>query len=531
MKKSSLPGFNLTLDKLKYKQDVIKAELSLYEFFKQSWSIIEGKTPFIENWHVEAIAEHLEACFYRQIKNLLINVPPRTGKSSLISIAFPAWVWLHNSEEKFMYSSYSGLLSRTQALKCRNLIESSWYKERWGKLYQFSKSQKAKGLFENSKGGYRFSTSVGATTTGLGGGILIADDPNNVKDLESEAKRESANMWWSQTWSTRLNNPRKDVRIVVQQRSHEQDISGYVMADDPANEWAKLIISMEFEAERKCKTVILPSTNGKIWEDPRIKEGELLCPARFSIKEINRYKRELGAYGYANQYQQRGTPQVGGIIKKAWFKFWKDVVPPDIEFVIQSWDTALTAKEMSSYSACTTWGVFYDHNYVENIILLSMWRDRLEYPELRDIFKRLYFDYRDTGKERNTKFIGRKIDMCLVEAKASGEPLMQDMRAAGIMAVPFIPNKHGDKIERVRLITPLIEQGLVWLPAQAPIYDKLLPFADTFRESIATFPNSDSRDLVDTMTQALIKLKQGQFLTNPKDEQPDLPSPKEIRVY
>lgn len=269
----------------------------------------------------------------------------------------------------------------------------------------------------------------------------------------------------------------------------------------------------------------------EIWEDPRVAEGQLLCEERFSEKEINKYKNELGSYGYAGQYQQRPAPEEGGIIKKPWFQWWKDSTPPEIEFVIQSWDTALTAKDMSAYSACTTWGVFYDHNYIENVILLSMWRDRVEYPELREMTKRLYFDYRDTGKVRNPLFKGRPIDMCLIEAKASGDPLIQDLALAGIRAIPFVPNKYGDKLQRVRLITPLIEGGRVWLPAKPPSYDKLLPFADLFIESVACFPNSESRDLVDTMTQALLKLKDGQFLRHPKDEIPVTPSYKERKVY
>jgi len=521
----------INIDALLRIQSILTTELSLHEFIKQAWPVIEGKIPFIDSWHIQAICEHLEACFYRDIKNLLINVPPRSSKTTMISIAFPAWAWLHNSEEKFMYASYAAKLGLEHSFKCRGLIESNWYRSRWGDRYTLSKDQNAKGYFLNNKGGYRISSSVGGTSTGLGASCLICDDPNSAKEGSSEAKRLNANMWWDQVWSTRLNNPKNDVRIVVQQRIHEKDISGHLLGNDTDNEWVKLILPMEFEEKRIARTIVLPSTNGQIWEDPRTTEGELLCEERFSDKEINKYKQELGSYGYAGQYQQRPSPEAGGIIKKAWFQWWKDTTPPQIEFVLQSYDTALTAKEMSAYSACTTWGVFYDHNHIENVILLSMWRGRVEYPELREITKRLYFDYRDTGKERNPLFKGRPVDMCLIEAKASGDPLIQDLVAAGIMAVPFVPNKYGDKIQRVRLITPLIEGGRVWLPAKPPNYDKLLPFADEFIEAVAYFPNAESRDLVDTMTQALLKLKDGKFLLNPRDERPIQPSRKEIKVY
>jgi hypothetical protein len=187
------------------------AEKSLYEFFKQTWPIIEGTTPFIDSWHIQTISEHLEACYKRDIKNLLINVPPRTGKTNLISVVFPAWVWLHNPEEKFMYASYANSLAIEHSLKCKRLIESNWYQERWGFKYQLSKDQKAKGLFDNNQKGYRISTSVGASSTGKGASILISDDPNNARDGESDLIRESTNSWWNQVWSTRLNNPKNDV--------------------------------------------------------------------------------------------------------------------------------------------------------------------------------------------------------------------------------------------------------------------------------------------------------------------------------
>ena len=351
--------------------------------------------------------------------------------------------------------------------------------------------------------------------------------PNNAKDLDSEAIRKTTNNWWNMTWPSRRNNADNDVRILVQQRTQEDDVTGNTLSRDHDKEWTTVIIPMEYEGKRKFRSVI----NQKVHEDPRTIEGELLCPARWSPDVIKSLKNQLGEYGYAGQYQQRPAPAIGGIIKKPWFQWWKDAVPPQIEFVLQSWDTALTAKEMSAYSACTTWGVFYDQNHIENVVLLSMWRGRVEYPELREIAKRLYFDYRDTGKERNPSFKGRPVDMCLIEAKASGDPLIQDLAAAGIRAIPFVPNKYGDKIQRVRLITPLIEGGRVWLPARAPKYDTLLPYADIFLESVACFPNAESRDLVDTMAQALLKLKDGRFVLNPKDERPTQSSTKEVRVY
>jgi len=513
---------NINIDDLKYHQSVLKAESSLYEFLKQAWPYIEGgDSKFTEGWHIQAICEHLEAVANRKIKNLLINIPPRCSKSTIISVAFPAWCWLHNAKERFMYASYALSLALRDSIKCRRLILSPWYQERWGHYFKIEGDQNTKGRFDNTEKGYRIATSAGSAATGEGGSMLIVDDPNNALDGESEVLRERKLDWWTQVWSTRLNDKKNDCRIVVQQRIHERDISGFILGHDDLNEWTKLILPMEFEEKRKSKTIILPTTQGKVWEDPRAKDGQLLWPERINEKDLQSLKAALGTqYAISGQLQQRPSPASGGIIKKDWFQWWKDSIPPDIEFVVQSWDTALTAKEMSAYSACTTWGVFYDHNQIENLILLSMWRGRLEYPELREMVKRLYFDYRDTGKQTNPIFKGRNVDLCLVEAKASGDPLIADLYRAGIRAIGFNPTKHGDKIQRVRLVTPLIEGGRVWLPAKPQTYDTLLPYADEFLESVACFPNAESRDLVDTMTQALLKLRDGQFLLNPRDERP-----------
>ena len=522
----------LDLEKLYSRQHYLLAELSLYEFLKQAWPIIEGKTPFIDNWHLKVVAEHLEACYRREIKNLLINVPPRTSKTSLISIAFPAWVWLQNSEERFMYASYAHSLSTEHSLKCRRLIESDWYQDNWRWKYKLAKDQKAKMLFENNKGGCRIATSVGSVATGKGGNIIVVDDGNNVRDGESEVKRASTNSWWDQVLSTRLNNPLRDVRIVVQQRLHEKDMTGHIIANDTESEWVKLIIPMEFEAKRKAKTVILPSTNGQIWEDPREKEGELLWPERFPLNIINRLQRELGSYGYAGQYQQRPSPLTGGILQRHWFKKWQFPYLPRFDFIIQSWDTAISDSPTAAYSACTTWGVWGENSEdrLYKVILISIWRGRVGYPALRSRAKRLAKDYRDTGENENLFPAQSRVDCCLIEAKATGDPLIRDLKDAGIPAIGYQPK--GDKTSRVQRVAASIECGLVYLPTEEKNQDKLQAFADEFLESVITFPNSESRDLVDTMTQALSYLKDNNLLTHKTDVvEEDEPVIKTRRLY
>jgi predicted phage terminase large subunit-like protein len=362
--------------------------------------------------------------------------------------------------------------------------------------------------------------------------ILVhnCDDPNNAADGSSDIYRANRIDWWNTIWSTRLNDRKNDCRIVVQQRIHEEDITGLILNNDESKEWTKLILPMEYESARHNKTVVLPSTNGKVWEDPRTEEGELLWPEKFDAKAVQSLKNDLGSqYRSAAQLQQLPSPAEGGLFKKAWFCWWKSNTLPEIEFVLQSWDTALKGDKLAAFSACTTWGVFYDHNHIENIILLSMWRGKLEYPEVRERAKRLFYDYRDTGI-LPPNGAPRPVDMCLIEAKASGDPLIADLNRSGIRTIPFIPTTK--KIPRARYITPLIEGGRVWLIAKAPNYDRLVPFADEFLEACARFPTAASNDLVDTMSQALTRLRDGQFVLNPRDERPIPPyGREEVRIY
>ncbi len=374
-----------------------------------------------------------------------------------------------------------------------------------------------------------YNLSVSTNNNYFANGILVhnCDDPNNSNEQESKSKLDRACKWYDQVWSTRLDNPKKDVRIVVQQRLHQDDITGHILKSEDANEWVKLVLPMEYESDRQSTTISFNNNDIK-WKDPRTEEGELLVRDRFDVKEIDNLKKVLGTYGYAGQFQQRPAPAKGGIIQKDWFNIWTEQYTPELVNVIQSWDTALTAKTDSAYSACTTWGVFLDKEYKENIILLSVYRDKIEYPELRQIAKKLYYNYKLANYPKQVLDKGpaelgitlikpaRSVDMCLIEAKASGDPLLQDLNRLGIRVTPFNPSKYGDKMQRVRLVTPLIEGGLVWLPAREDGH--LKGYAKEFLDEVLLFPNSSARDLVDTMTQVLLKLKSNNVFTLYNDD-------------
>ena len=525
---SSLPD-SILEEKLTY-------ESSFYEFVKAAWSQIEGESRFIDNWHIEAICWHLEAVMSGEIKNIIINVPPRTGKSNLISIFWPAWCWAVDPSLRFVYSSYSADLSKIHSIKCRRLIESHWYQERWGNKFQLMRDQNTTIHFSNTATGDRRATSTNSTTVGTGGNILICDDPNNAKDGESEVKRNATLNWWSSIWSTRKNIGQLQSMIVVQQRLHEQDITGYLLSKQDADKWVHLCLPMEYEKNRKTKTIKLPKSNGKVWEDPRTKEGELLWEAGFDKEIVKDLKVQLGSYNYAGQYQQRPAPEEGGLIQRNWFKVWTKEETPVIKYMLQSWDTALTEKTTSDYSACTTWGTFEDENKAINVILISAWRGKVIYPKLLDRAKRLRLNCQDIGKVPLGTNKHNEPDRTIVEAKAAGHPLISDLIAKNITAHAFNPGEYGDKTLRVNLVSSFIECGRVWV-----LGDKdgnlRADHEDVVAECIV-FPKGYHDDYVDSMTQALLYLsKKKRILTHslamnfdreklPKEHMPGYKPPK-----
>lgn len=496
------------------------AELSLYEFTKQAWPIIEGpSSPFVDGWHIQALCEHLEACFRRQIKRLRVNMPPRHMKSWLVGVLFPAWVFIQKPDEQFLFASYSQTLSVRDSVRCRRLIESNWYQTRWGDRYHLLGDQNTKLRFDNNQHGYRIASSVGGTVVGDGGSIIVCDDPNNAAEGESEKKREGTNDWFSSSFATRLNNPREGVIIVVQQRIHQRDLSGYLKEIDTDKEWTEVVFPMEYMAGKKCKTIVLATTKGKVWEDPRTKEGEILWPKMYGAKEVKSLKNALGSeYRITAQLQQDPSSTVGSIFKRSWFCLWKHDKPITIDYTIQSWDTGFTDDpEVSNYSACTTWGVFKNEHGVPNVILLGLWRDKVQYHELRNITLCLYQDYTwNPNKPKPTK-AKKQPDVVLVEAKGSGLILFQDLRRAGVPAFRFDPKT--DKLNRARMVSAYVECGRVWVPTKVKNGTQLMSYADTLVECCSNFPgNEDTYDVVDTMTQALLRLIQSGWIHHAEDD-------------
>lgn len=472
---------------------------------------------------IEILDNGPEECYCLEIKDdhtftandLIVH------NSTVVSICWPAWVWINCPSEQFLFASYAHQLSMRDSVKCRRLIESDWFKRRWGDVFHLLGDQNTKVKYENNKAGYRIATSTGASVTGFGANFLVIDDGNSAGDVQSDARRDTANSWLDGVWSTRLNDPKRDCRVIIQQRLHENDMTGHILKNDTDKNWTHLCLPMEYVGARKCKTIMLPSTKGKVWEDPREIDGELLWPQRIGPKELQKLKNDLGSqYAISGQLQQSPSPDKGGILQADYFKWYKFNRPPKLDNVIMSLDTAFGEREEGAYSAATIWGLFQDENKVYNLILLSMWRARCEYPDLRKQIIRMTADYRDDNPESTIKPDGHhEVDRILVEAKASGLSLIQDLSRAGLPVIRFDPTKFGDKIQRVRLITHFLEVGRVWVPARGPDYTKLRAFADIFVNQMLLFPRGDSRDLVDTLTQILLYLSRSGWIAHESEHQ------------
>lgn len=504
------------LDMIKHERDRRRAESCLYDFVKQSWHVVEPGIPFVPSWHIQEICEHLEAISSGDILRLLINIPPRHSKSTIVSVMWPMWEWLTTPEHKFLCASYAGNLSIRDNLKARRLVQSPWYQERWGSLFELSGDQNAKQRFENSKTGYRLATSVGGTATGEGGSRLILDDPHGAQDAQSDAMRESALEWFDMVWSTRLNNPKTDAMVTVMQRLHERDISGHILED--IGGWEHIKIPAEWDGVRR-KTVL-----GAY--DPRKVKGELICAERFGPEEITRLKQLLGVYGSSGQLQQDPTPPEGGILKTRHFRLWpaESALPP-FEYVLQSYDCAFTEKTTGDPTACSVWAVF-THGGERHALLIDAWDEHLSYPDLRArAIKDWGTEYGSTSVKDGLRR-ARRPDRVLVEAKASGQSLLQDLRLAKVPAVGYNPGM-ADKVSRAHQAAPTLELGMLWVPESGKNPGQPVSWAAGFLRQLAKFPVAEHDDYVDTFTQAIIFLKNEGWFELPRAR--DYDEPKQFK--
>ena len=307
------------------------AERKLYRFIEQVWPTIEPKEPFVGGWHIEAICDHLQAMAERQIRNLLILIPPRHTKSITASVCFNPWVWIRRPELRFMYASYSASLSQEHSVLSRRVITSEWYQRRWGSRYKLTTDQNVKSHYENSKRGYRLATSVGGTVTGHGADFLGLDDPHSLGEVHSDAARTSVHQFYSKVWHSRLNSPKTGCRFCIMQRGHQDDIASRMI---DMFDYEVLLLPTEYDPKRSTVTSIG-------FTDPRTKAGELLCPERKGQCEVDEDKAIKGR-DFETQDNQNPQPEEGVMFKRAWFKV-VDALPVKGRLrTARFWDCAAT---------------------------------------------------------------------------------------------------------------------------------------------------------------------------------------------
>lgn len=435
---------------------------NLSSFIQRTFATVDPGAEYSHNWHVDLIAEYLQACTDREIKRLIINIPPRYLKSIAVSVAWPAWVLGKDPSAKFLASSYSDKLALKHSVDCRLVVQSPWYRRAFPGVH-LVKDQNEKSKFVTTARGHRIATSTGGTATGEGGDYLIVDDPHNPRQAESQTERETALEWFDQTFYSRLNDKKNGVIVVVMQRLHEKDLSGHLLAQGG---WEHLKIPAIAESKTTIDFGGISKTRTP---------GDILHPEREGKHEIAKTKKALGTYGFAGQYQQEPVPAEGGMIKKPWVSRYK-TPPANPIRIVQSWDTAYKPGQLNDPSVCTTWAETKLAYY-----LLDVWCDRVEYPRLRSTVKSLAAKWNPSA--------------ILIEDKASGQSLIQELRETTKLSVVVI-EPEGDKLTRMSAQSSKFEAGKVYVPESAP-------WLPDYEKELFTFPLAEHDDQVDSTSQFL----------------------------
>lgn len=465
-----------TLEAMKQKE--LQQERFL-EFVKAVWPT------FIAGRHHARMAAAFERVARGECKRLIINMPPRHTKSEFASYLLPAWFLGKFPHKKVIQTSHTAELAVGFGRKVRNLVDSETYKSIFPDL-SLSADSKAAGRWNTSKGGDYFAIGVGGAVTGKGADILIIDDPHS----EQEAALAQVNPdIYDKVYEWYTSGPRQRLQpggaiVIVMTRWSLRDLTGQVLkasAQRGGDEWEVI----EFPA-------ILPS-------------GNPLWPEFWSLDELEALHTELPNGKWMAQYQQQPTSDSAAIVKREWWKWWEHDTPPQCDYILQTWDTAFEKNSRADFSACTTWGIWYndeDHGQA-NIILLNAFKERMEWIDLKETAFKHYREWEP--------------DSVLIEKKATGAPLIYEFRAMGIPVQEYTPSKGNDKITRLNSVSDLIASGKVWVPQTR--------WAEELVDEIASFPSGEHDDLVDATTLALMRFRAGGFIRLPSDE------PEEIKWF
>ena len=460
-----------------------KAREDFMSFVKCVWP------EFVEGSHHRHIAKKFNDLASGKINRLIINMPPRHTKSEFASFLLPAWMVGRNPKLKIIQATHTGELAVRFGRKAKTLIDSDEYH----KIFEtrLREDSQAAGRWETAQGGEYFAAGVGGAITGRGADLLIIDDPHSEQDAMSATAMESAYEWYTSGPRQRLQPGGKIV--VVMTRWSTKDLTG------------KLLAHQKEAKSDKWDVVEFPALL-----DTGTKKERPVWPEYWKMSELEIVKATLPVGKWNAQWMQQPTSEEGAIIKREWWRRWKHDWIPDLHHVIQSYDTAFLKKETADFSAITTWGVFYpDNDSGPNLMLLDSVKERLEFPELR---RKALEQYKYWNPET-----------VIIEGKASGMPLTYELRQMNIPVVNFTPSRGNDKHARVNTCAPLFESGMIWAPEQN--------FADDVIEECAAFPHGDHDDLVDSMTQAVMRFRQGGFVQHPEDYVDEEPTEHKEKVY
>jgi len=431
--------------------------------------------------HHKKLAKIFQDVVEGKKKRVIINIAPRMGKSEFSSYLFPAYFLGQDPSKKIIMATHTAGLSEDFGRRVRNLLESEEYAEIFPNSI-IADDQKAAGKWSTGAGGQYYAVGVGGALAGRGADLFVIDDPHSEQDIKANSRATFDNAWsWFQTGPLQRLMPGGAI-VVIMTRWSLIDLTGRLVDFTIKNPEAEPWEVVELPA-------ILPS-------------GKSLWPEQWPLEQLEAKKLQMDPRYWNAQYMQQPTSDMAALIKRTDWKVWEEDEPPTCEYVIQSWDTAHEVKTTSDYSACTTWGVWYNEedNMSPNIILLDAFKDRMTFPELKAVALKHYNEW--------------KPDACIIEKKAAGAPLIQELRRIGIPIQEFTPSRGNDKIVRLNAIADLFTSGKVWAPDRRWARDVV--------EELAAFPVGEHDDFVDTTTQALLRYRQGGFVSLETDEKDDL---------
>ena len=446
-------------------------------FIERAFLELNPQTAYAASPHIEVMASQLEGCRKGYCTRLIVNLPPRSLKSHAVTVAYVAWLLGHKPDAQIICASYGQDLADKHARDCKRLMLSSFYRRLFPKTVLSTEKQSIE-EFTTTSNGFRMSTSMGGVLTGRGADVIILDDPLKPDDALSETRRNGVNEWYDNTLLSRLNNKETGTIIIVMQRLHQDDLAGHVLGQGKWNVLAFPAIAQDDE----CHRIDYPW--GVSWF--KRDAGEALQPSREPKEVLLEIRQVIGEYNFLSQYQQTPMPMGGAIVKREWLKYYTPTeLPHSFPCILQSWDTANKSGELNDFSVCTTWGATFNNYY-----LLSVFRKRLDYPALKKAVR-----------EQAERY---QANIILIEDKASGTQLIQDLAADGLFGIqPYLPPTGSDKLLRLYAQTAEFESGVVVLPTAAP-------WLDEYVRELISFPGTKYDDQVDSTTQAIEHLKRTQ---------------------